>query len=46
MEGRIKEIFPFVGLAINFMLNNHNMMHVGQVSAWRRAMGLPSVMGG
>lgn len=45
MEGRMKEIFPYVGLAINFMLNNHPMMHLGQVSAWRRAMGLPSVMG-
>ena len=44
MEGRMKEIFPFIGLAINFMLNNHAMMHLGQVSAWRRAMGLPGVM--
>ena len=44
MEGRMKEVFPFIGLAINFMLNNHAMMHLGQVSAWRRAMGLPGVM--
>src|SRR5262245_20301260 len=33
-EGRIKEIFPLVGIAVNFMLNNHVMLHLGQVSAW------------
>jgi hypothetical protein len=44
LEGRIKEMFPIVGLAVNFMLNNHHMMHLGQISAWRRAMALPSVM--
>lgn len=43
MEGRLKEVFPLVGMAANFLLNNHNMMHLGQISAWRRAMGLPSV---
>jgi hypothetical protein len=44
LTGRMKEIFPTVGIAVNFMANNHNMMHLGQVSAWRRAMGMPSVM--
>lgn len=44
MEGRMRELFPFVGQAVNFMLNNHTMMHLGQVSAWRRAMGMGSVM--
>jgi hypothetical protein len=44
LEGRIKEVFPLVGNAVNFMLNNHNMMHLGQISAWRRAMGMGSVM--
>lgn len=44
LEGRLKEIFPFVGMAVNFLLNNHNMMHLGQISAWRRAVGLGSVM--
>lgn len=44
LEGRMKEIFPLVGIAVNFLLNNHHMMHLGQLSAWRRAMGLGSVM--
>ncbi|MBM4104933.1 MAG: DinB family protein [Phycisphaerae bacterium] len=42
MEGRMKEMFPTVGAATNFLLNNHVMMHLGQVSAWRRVMGLGS----
>jgi hypothetical protein len=41
---RLRSFFPTIGVAANFMLNNHNMMHLGQISAWRRAMGLPSVM--
>jgi len=32
--------FPIIGARINFMLNNHIMMHAGQISAWRRCMGL------
>lgn len=44
MEGRMKEFFPTIGVAINFLLNNHVMMHLGQVSAWRRLMGLGSAM--
>lgn len=44
IEGRLKEKFPLVGIAVNFLLNNHHMSHLGQLSAWRRAMGLPSVM--
>lgn len=44
MGGRMKEFFPTVGIAVNFLLNNHMMMHLGQVSAWRRLMGLGSAM--
>lgn len=44
LEGRMREIFPLVGIAINFLMNNHCMMHLGQISAWRRAVGLGSVM--
>lgn len=36
--------FPKVGHAVHFLFSNHIMMHLGQVSAWRRAAGLPSVM--
>lgn len=39
-----RERFPTVGVAINFLMNNHTMMHLGQISSWRRAVGLPSVM--
>jgi hypothetical protein len=34
---------PTVGAAVNFMLGGHLQMHLGQVSAWRRAMGLGSI---
>ncbi len=44
MEGRMREMFPTVGAALNFLLNNHVMMHLGQVSAWRRLAGLGSAM--
>lgn len=44
MEGRMKEFFPTIGIAVNFLLNNHVMMHLGQLSAWRRVMGLGSAM--
>lgn len=39
-EGRIKTMFPILGGAINFYLNNHHSVHLGQVSAWRRVAGL------
>ena len=41
-EGRFKEMFPTVGGAVNFLAGGHNMMHLGQVSTWRRAAGLGS----
>lgn len=36
--------FPTVGGVVFFLLNNHPMMHMGQVSAWRRCVGLPAAM--
>jgi hypothetical protein len=44
MEGRMKEMFPTIGVAVNFLVNNHVMMHLGQISTWRRLMGLGSAM--
>ena len=44
MEGGFKDKFPTVGSAISFMMNNHIMMHAGQVSTWRRSIGLGSIM--
>lgn len=39
-----RDRFPTVGVLVNFYLNGHVMMHLGQVSAWRRCVGLPSAM--
>ncbi|MBX3401835.1 MAG: DinB family protein [Phycisphaeraceae bacterium] len=43
-EGRMKEMFPTVGAVCNFIVAAHPMSHYGQVSAWRRCMGLGSAM--
>ncbi len=42
-EERYREAFPTVGPACLFLLNNHVAMHMGQLSAWRRCMGLGSI---
>ncbi|MCC6676336.1 MAG: DinB family protein [Phycisphaerales bacterium] len=39
-----RDRFPTIGVLVNFYLNGHVMMHMGQVSAWRRCVGLPSAM--
>ena len=44
IEGGFREKFPTLGSALSFMMNNHVMMHAGQVSTWRRAIGLGSLM--
>lgn len=36
-----RSFVPTVGAAATFLLCSHIMMHMGQVSAWRRMMGLP-----
>ncbi|MBL8877631.1 MAG: DinB family protein [Phycisphaerales bacterium] len=38
--GRLGEIFPTVGSVFGFYLSGHAQSHFGQVSAWRRMMGL------
>ena len=43
-EGRFKEMFPQKGGAITFLCIGHMQMHLGQVSTWRRVMGLGSAM--
>lgn len=40
MEGRMLELFPTLGSLHTFYSGGHIMMHLGQVSAWRRMMGL------
>ncbi len=43
-DERYREYFPTVGTALTFMMNAHVMVHMGQVSAWRRCFGLPTAM--
>lgn len=44
MEGRMKELFKNVGGAVNFLLVGHTQTHLGQISVWRRVMGLGSAV--
>ena len=36
-----RKMMPTVGDGLTFVLNGHIAMHVGQLSAWRRACGMP-----
>lgn len=36
----MREKFPTKGAMLGFYVGGHIMMHIGQLSAWRRAMGL------
>ena len=42
-DKRFRHIFPSLGSAVLHILTVHTAVHVGQLSAWRRAMGLPPV---
>ncbi len=39
-DARLAKVFTTVGFAATFLLCNHLAGHLGQVSAWRRCMGL------
>lgn len=39
--GRLTELFPTIGSMHTFYCGGHLMMHLGQLSAWRRMQGLP-----
>ncbi|GAB4550385.1 MAG: DinB family protein [Phycisphaerales bacterium] len=41
---RFREVFPTVGAGVSFLVGPHLMMHLGQLSAWRRAEGLGPAM--
>lgn len=43
-DERYRTNFPTVGIAVTFMFTSHMMMHMGQISTWRRCFGLPSAM--
>ncbi len=38
--GRMTELFPTIGSMQAFYVGGHIMLHIGQVSAWRRMLGL------
>ena len=40
LEGRMSELFPTVGSMHGFYVGGHMMIHLGQLSAWRRMLGL------
>lgn len=40
LGGRMTELFPTVGSMHNFYVGGHVMIHMGQMSAWRRIVGL------
>jgi uncharacterized damage-inducible protein DinB len=40
---KIRARFPTVGVLLIGMMTSHEASHNGQLSAWRRAMGLPPV---
>lgn len=41
----VKGTFPTVGELLLHVMTAHPMLHLGQLSAWRRIMGLGSVLG-
>ena len=41
---RLREMFGNMGGLITFLATGHTMMHLGQVSAWRRVMGMGSAL--
>lgn len=41
-EGRMRELLPTVGAVLAFYVAGHTQSHLGQLSAWRRMMGLPA----
>lgn len=42
MGGPMAEKFPTLGSMHNFYVGGHMMMHLGQMSAWRRMQALPA----
>jgi len=40
---RWKQVMPKAGIALPYIMLNHENVHLGQLSAWRRIQGMPSV---
>jgi hypothetical protein len=43
-EGRSRELFPTIGAMLGFYTGGHVATHLGQLSAWRRCIGLTAAM--
>ena len=41
---KLRPLLPTVGVAIVHILASHHALHLGQLSAWRRAQGMPGVI--
>jgi hypothetical protein len=40
----VRELFPTIGDLVAHLFTTHEAIHLGQLSAWRRAMGMPGVL--
>ncbi len=40
---RWAEVMPLAGICLPYLMLNHENIHLGQLSAWRRVLGMPSV---
>ncbi len=40
---KLRDSLPTIGIAMIHVLGSHHGLHLGQLSAWRRALGLPPV---
>jgi uncharacterized damage-inducible protein DinB len=38
---KLRTMLPTVGVAMVHILTSHHALHLGQLSAWRRALGMP-----
>ena len=41
----VREAFPTIADFVAHLMTTHPMLHLGQLSAWRRLQGLPAVLG-
>ena len=41
---KMRPYWPTLGDGVFYLVTAHDAAHLGQLSAWRRAMGMPSVM--
>ncbi len=42
-DEKFRQFFPTIGDAVTYLCTSHESVHLGQLSAWRRVQGMPSV---